>query len=171
MNIETPHPELNKLIGEIAIQRRHGVLREFACWCARQMGPISGDNARLVAAAERCARGEISVEQLCAGNDSLGGSLAAACLIGVHKCHDPAAAVRLVCGATNNAKAYYAATEAAKWMRAWVLLYSRRAGVPMVDEEQRLEEFARLQLTALKLIASRPDHVGPLTEGSNEDGR
>ena len=171
MNLETPHPELDKLIGEIAVQRRPGVLREFACWCARQVGTLSGDNEKLVKTAERYARGEITFKQLRAGNDALAGSLSAACLIGIYKCYDPAAAVRLVCGATHNANAYYAAIDAAKWMRARVLLSSRRARDPMVYSEQLLEECARLQLTSLTLIASRPDHLGPLAGGSNEDGR
>ena len=171
MNTETPNPELDRLIGEIAVQRRPGVLREFACWCARQVGPLCSDNEKLVKKAERFARGEISFEQLRAGNAALPGSMAAACLIGIYKCYDPAAAVRLVCGATHNANAYYAAIDAAKWMRARVLLSSRRAGDPAVYAEQRLEECARLQLTTLTLIASRPDHLGPLAGGSNEDGR
>ena len=65
----------------------------------------------------------------------------------------------------------FAAIDAAKWMRARVLLSSRRARDPMVYSEQLLEECARLQLTSLTLIASRPDHIGPLAGGSNEDGR
>ncbi len=154
MDLHTPNPALERLITRLADSRRYDLLRKFACWCARQVGPGSPNNAQLIHTAECYARGEISFEKMSAEDDSLGGSLAAAFLIGVQKCHDPGAAVRLTCGSTHNRDARIAAQEAANWMRRYYILAGRRWGAPEDVIRRRAQQAARLQVTALQLIAN-----------------
>ena len=155
MNSQPANPELERLIQRLAAARRYDLLREFACWCARQVGPGSPDNAWLIHTAERYTRGEISFAQMRAEDDSLPGSLSAACLIGVHKCGDPGAAVRLACGATHNPRACSAALASADWMRQYYLLAGRRWGAAEDEIRRRVQQAARLQVTVLRLLAFR----------------
>lgn len=154
MEIRTINPELEKLISTLALQGETLALRHFACWCARQINPVSWDNLRLLTSAEQHLRGELTWEDLRAKDKKLGGSLSAAFLIGVKKCKDPAAAVRLVYGATHNPYPAVGASEAARWMRAYHILSGARYGVSNYLIERQVESASRLQVTILNIIAN-----------------
>ena len=154
MKLETEHPELESLISPLARSEEHHALRYFACWCARQLGPVSWDNLNLLTTAEKYLRGELTWDEVRAKDGSLGGSLSAACLIGVCKCQDPNAAIRLVYGATHNPNPAIGAREAARWMRAYHILMGRRYGTPEQQVEEKVQSTSRLQVITLNIIAN-----------------
>ena len=154
MEFYTENPELESLISTLARNGEHEVLRHFACWCARQLDPVSWDNIQLLTTAEQHLRGELTLDELRAKDGRLGGSLSAACLIGVFKCHDPSAAIRLVYGATHNPYPAVGAREAARWMRAFHVLTGRRYNLPVEQVERKVQSTSRLQVIILNIIAN-----------------
>jgi len=154
MDTRTINPELERLISTLARSGEHHALRHFACWCARQLDPGSWANLQLLTSAEQHLRGELSWEDLRAKDKKLGGSLSAALLIGVNKCKDPAAAVRLVYGATHNPFPAVGASEAARWMRAFHILSGTRYGVSGYLIQRKVESASRLQVITLNIIAN-----------------
>lgn len=170
MNFETENPELETLISTLARSEEHHALRHFACWCARQINPVSWDNLRLLTTAEQHLRGELAWDDLRAKDKKLNGSLSAALLIGVNKCNDPAAAVRLVYGATHNPYPAVGASEAARWMRAYHILSGARYGVSNYLIERKVESVSRLQVITLNIIANwcrlRREKGGRIDESS-----
>ena len=109
---------------------------------------------RLLTTAEQHLRGELTWDELRAKDTRLGGSLSAACLIGVFKCHDPSAATRLVYGATHNPYPAIGAREAARWMRAFHILMGRRYNLPADQVEDKVQSTSRLQVITLTIIAN-----------------